>query len=111
MCNADMLLLIQPGFPIQVPRKLYEYMAINKPIFCVTESDSETAKIIYENDLGVVCDNEFTEIRQGLLESYRLWEDGNLNQLKKEGCNSFLNSSLTDDLIEKIDLVKSNNTN
>ncbi len=56
--SADALLLFQQGTSLQVPRKLYEYIGLRKPILGICE-EGETEDIILHNRLGLsVRDNE-----------------------------------------------------
>ena len=56
--TADVLLLFQQGTSLQVPRKLYEYMALRKPILAICD-EGETEDIINAYRLGLsVRDNE-----------------------------------------------------
>jgi glycosyltransferase involved in cell wall biosynthesis len=52
MCAADALLLVQPGHPLSVPGKLYEYFAARKPILALAEG--ETADLIRATRSGIV---------------------------------------------------------
>jgi glycosyltransferase involved in cell wall biosynthesis len=51
---ADVLVLIQPGAPTQVPGKLYEMLMFRKPIVALTD-DGETRDIMKRYDLGGVA--------------------------------------------------------
>ena len=73
--NSDVLLLIQPGFPMQVPRKLYEYMAYGTPIVGVVNLIGATAQIIINHNIGYISENEIGKIETALemiiMESHR----------------------------------------
>lgn len=96
--NADMLLLIQPELPLQIPRKLYEYMSARKPIFCITEPGSSTAKIVRDNKLGKTCDNTVGQIEENLLDIYMEWKKGGLEPIVDFRCDSYLNKNLAEKL-------------
>lgn len=51
LCTADALLLVQTDAPLCVPGKLYEYIAIGKPIFTIA-SDGATADLVDKEQLG-----------------------------------------------------------
>jgi glycosyltransferase involved in cell wall biosynthesis len=54
LSRSDALLVIQAGSPLQVPAKIYEYAAFNKPILTLT-GDGATANLVREFNLGPVC--------------------------------------------------------
>ena len=49
-CNAGLLLLLAQQQPLQVPNKLYEYLATRRPILAFVDDDGESAKIL--RDVG-----------------------------------------------------------
>lgn len=54
MASADSLLLIQPGHPLSVPGKFFEYLAAGKPILAVTD-EGETAELVRATGTGLVA--------------------------------------------------------
>ena len=93
--KSDVLLLIQPDFPLQVPRKLYEYMAFKKPVFGITNSSGATARVIKEKKIGVVAANQTKEIELALKDIYERWTNGSLGALPENTCDEFMNKNLT----------------
>lgn len=66
--KADVLLLVQTGAPLCVPGKLYEYIAIGKPILTFA-SDGATADLVRQESLGPCIDPGDSEtIKSTLLE-------------------------------------------
>jgi glycosyltransferase involved in cell wall biosynthesis len=53
MSEASCLLILQPGTTVAVPGKLYEYLAVGRPILALTE-EGETADLVRESGLGAV---------------------------------------------------------
>ena len=51
LASSNLLLLIQAGTTLQVPRKLYEYMAVGKPILAVV-TPGATRSLIERDNLG-----------------------------------------------------------
>lgn len=96
--KSDVLLLIQPDFPLQVPRKLYEYMAFRKPVFGITNSSGATARVIKEKKIGVVTANQTKEIESALKDIYERWSNGFLGTLPENTCDEFMNKNLTTQL-------------
>lgn len=55
MARSDVLLLFQgPSCQDQIPAKAYEYLRTGRPIFAMTPATSETARLIYQTNAGVV---------------------------------------------------------
>ena len=93
--NSDVLLLIQPDFPLQIPRKLYDYMSARKLLLCIAERESSTGVLVRDYNLGVVCENNYIEIEQALKKLILLWKNGELSSYKNDHLNKFKNSELT----------------
>lgn len=93
--QADLLLLVQPDFPLQVPRKLYEYMALCKPILCIAEAASATGRLVSEHGLGTVCGNEAEELAGVLAGLVEQWRAGRLPPSTGSGCDRFSNREIS----------------
>ena len=52
---SDVLLLVQTDAPLCVPGKLYEYIAIGKPIFTLA-TEGATTELVKRERLGICCD-------------------------------------------------------
>lgn len=98
--QADALLLVQPGFPLQVPRKLYEYMAMRRPVLALTEETAATARIVRECRLGKVVRNNSESIKPVLLEMYNAWKDNPENTMPTALVAEYQNSVLIKTLLE-----------
>ncbi|MGE0592998.1 MAG: glycosyltransferase [Vicinamibacterales bacterium] len=74
MMSASALFLLQPGHTISVPGKVYEYLAIGRPILSIAE-EGETAEIVRESGVGVSATPEDREgILRGLLQVMQMAE-------------------------------------
>jgi glycosyltransferase involved in cell wall biosynthesis len=98
--NSDVLLIIQPEyFALQIPRKLYEYIAFRKPILAITSRDGATATLITTYGLGIVAPDEHHEIEPALNTLYRQWKteelDGNAVSGGQQRVDEFTNKNLT----------------
>ena len=91
---AQVQLLIQTGFPLQVPRKLYDAMPFGRPVLAITESRGATARIIKETSMGLVVDNETQAIKSALKEFMELWRRGELHQFTFQGVDQYHNPAL-----------------
>lgn len=65
--NSDCFLLFQQGTHLQMPRKIYEYIALKKPILAITPEKGDTSKLIVKNKLGIVVDDNVNEICKGIM--------------------------------------------
>ena len=66
MLSATSLLLLQPGHTVSVPGKVYEYLAVGRPIFALAEG--ETADVVQHSGIGVsVASDDEPSILNGLL--------------------------------------------
>lgn len=74
--EASALLLIQTGFPLQIPRKLYEYLALRRPILAIAEPHSATARMVIQLNAGVVTADTVHGIKAAILALYRQWRSG-----------------------------------
>lgn len=95
--NSEVLFLIQPDFPLQVPRKLYEYISFSKPVLAITNREGATAGLVRENELGIVA-SEVDELESAIQWFYEKWKSGELAQYQRR-CDQFLNENLTRDLL------------
>jgi glycosyltransferase involved in cell wall biosynthesis len=66
LLQSDVLLLFQQGTSLQVPRKLYEYVAMKKPVVAIC-GDGETKEIIDKNDFGLTACDDISEIQKVIL--------------------------------------------
>ncbi|MDA3807454.1 MAG: glycosyltransferase [Thiomicrorhabdus sp.] len=95
VCQSDVLLMIQPDFPLQVPRKLYEYMAAGKPMLCLSETEGATAGMMSRFKLGYLCENKANQIERTLLQIYQDWQSQSLPDLNDSRCDACLNRNLS----------------
>jgi glycosyltransferase involved in cell wall biosynthesis len=57
LAASDLLLCIQPRTDLQVPSKLFEYMAVNKPVLVLTH-DGATRDVVKQYGRGTVVEPE-----------------------------------------------------
>jgi glycosyltransferase involved in cell wall biosynthesis len=106
--NSHVLFLIQPDFPLQIPRKLYEYIAFQKPILGITNVGGATANIIKENNLGIVVENRSSDVESAIKQFYSQWKNGELTQMPTQACDKFMNRNLTPALREIFEICLNN---
>ena len=74
LANSDALLLLQPGTMTQVPSKLFDYIAVGKPILALSPCGGATARLVHENSLGSLAEAENVgEIASAVEELYHNW--------------------------------------
>jgi len=77
LVKADVLLLVQTEAPLCVPGKLYEYIAIGKPILTLA-ADGATADLVAKEDLGPCVDptdcSQLKDVLLNLLRQHRCGE-------------------------------------
>ena len=93
--NASALLLIQTGLPLQVPRKLYEYLSLVRPILAIAEPQSATARMVNELGAGYVADDRVDAIKAAILELYRAWESGAMPRVAENKVHAYSNRYLS----------------
>ncbi len=59
--SAQHLLVLQQDFPLQIPGKLYEYVATGRPLFLVGGAGA-TATLVRERKLGYVCADDHEQL-------------------------------------------------
>ena len=52
LASADIVVNVPPGTRTQVPSKLYDYLAINKPILNITSPDGALGELVLSKQLG-----------------------------------------------------------
>jgi hypothetical protein len=67
MAKSDVLLILQPDYPLQVPAKIYEYMTAGRPLF-VLGGEGATANLVHRYRLGRCCPNRMSEAKRTLME-------------------------------------------
>jgi glycosyltransferase involved in cell wall biosynthesis len=67
MVKSDVLLILQPDYPFQVPAKIYEYMTAGRPLF-VLGGEGATANLVHRHRLGRCCPNRVSEAKRTLME-------------------------------------------
>lgn len=102
MSDADALLVIQPDSPLQIPSKIYEYIATRRPLLLVG-GEGATANLVLRHRLGVVCPNVLGEIQR--LVATLVDGSRELPAPSQEEIDRFNYRSLTGDLARVLDEV------
>ena len=109
LAQADALLLVQTDAPLCIPGKVFEYIAIGKPILALT-GEGATRDLVETESLGVCLDPAAPrETRRCLIDLWRRWARGeSLPAPNATTRHSFdgrrLTQSLHDMLLESIAL-------
>jgi glycosyltransferase involved in cell wall biosynthesis len=106
LANSDALLLLQPGTKTQVPSKLFEYIALGKPILAISPPEGATARLVEENFLGTVADGEnVSEIALAVEQLYRDWQSGSKCQCANGNRRKFDVKNVTALLSKQFDAI------
>ncbi|MGH7767346.1 MAG: glycosyltransferase [Candidatus Binatia bacterium] len=62
MMAAEILLILQPASPLQIPAKIYEYIATGRPLL-VIGGEGATVQLVDKHRLGICCPNQTSEIK------------------------------------------------
>ncbi len=90
---SDLLLILQPDAPLQIPRKLFDYLAFDKPILTIASAGA-TANLIRGERLGKVVANEKEAIQEALASAYQSFRVGNLQGPQAKARSRFDNAVL-----------------
>jgi len=101
MAGSDVLLIIQPATKLQVPAKIFEYIAVGKTIFAIT-GEGATADLVKHENLGIVANPEnIEEIENKLRFLQQEYEKGILNEFyHKYSQEKFESIPLTQKLVQ-----------
>lgn len=66
MTAAPMLLIMQPALPLQIPGKIYEYIATERPVLIIG-GEGATGSLVIEHNLGHCCQNDVSSIKELLM--------------------------------------------
>ena len=100
MMAAEILLILQPASPLQIPGKIYEYIATGRPLL-VIGGEGATAQLVDRHQLGTCCRNEVADIKTMLA---RIVNDHvRITPPPKEELARFAYRTLTADLASVLD--------
>ena len=63
MKDAHVLLVVQPESPLQVPGKIYEYIAMGRPLLLIG-GEGATANLVQHYHLGASCPNSIEDVKR-----------------------------------------------
>jgi len=112
VAEADVsVVLLKSGFDHVVPQKLYNYLALNKPIFAVVPLHGRAAKIIEQTQTGlVVAPNSSQVIAKALEDAYNRFQAGEFNHFEDkvdhEAVDVYRRDNLTAQLVERLNIIK-----
>lgn len=101
MAGSDVLLIIQPATKLQIPAKIFEYIAVGKTIFAIT-GEGATADLVKHENLGIVANPEnIEEIENKLRFLQQEYKKDILNELyHKYSQEKFESIPLTQKLVQ-----------
>jgi glycosyltransferase involved in cell wall biosynthesis len=79
--GSSVLLLVGHRGGIQVPGKIYEYIAAQRPILSIKNDEADLAsKIVEKLNRGITVQNNPQMIKDSLIHFYNLWKNKNLDR-------------------------------
>jgi hypothetical protein len=104
------VVLLASNYPHVVPQKLYNYLALKKPILAVVPPDGRAAEIIRETNSGIVVSpHDSGEIAARLLELHKKWEKGRIKiNINEEPLDKYRRDLLTEKLAVILDKTINN---
>ena len=100
--QASVLVLIQTGFPLQVPRKLYEYLSIGRAILAIADRGGATDRMVRELGAGYVVGDDVVAIKAAILQLYCDWKEGVLASPDRQKLRGYENRHLAGRLRDAI---------
>jgi len=105
--SADILLFFSNKTGIQVPGKLYEYLATDKPILCVSYNEAETEKILLKYKRAKIVYNsnllKMSKEIKDILDEYKT--HGKILNLNKEKILEYDWKNISTVLLDEIDRI------
>lgn len=102
MARSNVLLILQPDYPLQVPAKIYEYIVAGRPLL-VIGGEGATANLVQRHLLGRCCQNTVQEIKRTLVSI--LSSESSLQAPTPADTEQFSYRALTGRLAELLDRV------
>lgn len=89
--GASLLLLIGNGGGIQVPGKVYEYIASRRPILLIKMDSRDIASAVIERfKRGICIENDPQKVSESIVYLYNLWKNKRLDgEFNLEGVDEF----------------------
>lgn len=113
MMEADGLLLFQGREANkQVPAKLFEYLRAGKPILALVDREGDSARILRENDVGLLASMEDAREIAGVLRRFMSGtSDGGNWAATREVANHYSRRASTSALVDVLDSVSTDGAN
>jgi glycosyltransferase involved in cell wall biosynthesis len=103
MQEASALVAIQsPEDDVHIPGKLFEYIGARRPILLVAQ-DCEVARIVRQNQLGVVAAPNAGAVTEAMAQLYAQWEAGGVTTEENPASAAFDIQTRTRQLAEILD--------
>lgn len=106
---ADVLLLFTPSKPefrYVIPGKIFEYMAVQKPVLCIAETDNDSAQIIKQANAGtIVSPDNKNAIKAAIIKLYQAYQSGTVS-LASSGYEKYERKAQTEVLASILNQLK-----
>lgn len=105
--KADLFLLVvnkSRNAKAQITGKIYEYLAVGKPVLSLCPTNSDTAKLLEKTGLGIICAvDDKASIKQNLLNQFTLFNQKKELQLNKNVIQQYTRENLTKKLVNTLE--------
>lgn len=106
LASADLVVNIQPGTQTQIPSKLYDYLALGRPIINITPADGALGRLVASKGLGELYGFDDTEGLASALDAR--FSDGSRESFPGyQSASDFHIDNISDDLYRKLREVSS----
>jgi len=90
-----------------IPGKVFEYLAVKRPILAIGPTDGDTAAVLNEASNGVVCNfGDKTKMKEALLMLFHQYEQG-IDRIESDNYKKFSRSGLTQKLVVLMETLSS----
>jgi glycosyltransferase involved in cell wall biosynthesis len=111
MKNSSVLLLIlneAENVNGRIPGKLFEYMAVKRPVLIIGPEESDAAKIAVQTETGTICAfDDYIKTRSVILNLYAQFKKYKLQDIQST-INSFTNKKTTGELVKYLNQITRN---
>lgn len=107
LMRSDCLIIFQQGTVNQVPRKIFEYIAIKKPILAITDCSGETADIINRNSIGIAVEDDKDSVKIAIKKLFDNYEKIYKEIIEKNIAERYEVKSLAMQVEKILDVVSS----
>ena len=93
-----------------IPGKLFEYLALKRPVFCIGDVQGDSARIITETKCGITVDfNDYMRIKNYLLEMFKCFQSDKPYTVESVRLEKYSRETLTERMASLLDQITEKN--